>query len=193
MGKESTKGITLTDFGVSGNTVIACPEGNVPVFTKHKKDRYLAAFDPETCSTCPAKPGKKANYLRYDEKTLRIAQRRAYEKTAEFREKYRYRSGIEGTMSFCDRKTGIKQLRVRGLKPVSFCAALKAAAVNIFRATAFQNRKDTDQKTEAMATNWVPGSIYGAFAGFIRRIRLIAVNNYYRGSYEPPAMAAMAA
>ena len=199
MGKESTKGITLTDFGVSGATVIACPEGNVPVFTKHKKDRYLAAFDPETCgacphrNTCPAKPGKKGTYLRYDEKTLRIAQRRAYQKTAEFSEKYRYRSGIEGTMSFCDRKTGIKQLRVRGLTPVSFCAALKAAAVNIFRATAFQNRKDRDQKTETMATNRVPGSMYGALARFIRRIRLIAVNNYYPGTYEPPAMAAMAA
>jgi len=43
-------------------------------------------------------------------------------------------------MSEYDRKTGVKYLRVRGLSAVSLCATLKAAAVNIFRATAFRNR-----------------------------------------------------
>ena len=37
-------------------------------------------------------------------------------------------------MSEYDRRTGVKQLRVRGLKAVKFCAALKALGVNIFRA-----------------------------------------------------------
>jgi hypothetical protein len=35
-----------------------------------------------------------------------------------------------------DRKTGVKQLRVRGLENVRFSAVLKAAGINIFRATA---------------------------------------------------------
>jgi hypothetical protein len=39
-------------------------------------------------------------------------------------------------MSEYDRRTGVKHLRVRGLKAVRFCATLKAVAVNIFRATA---------------------------------------------------------
>ena len=39
-------------------------------------------------------------------------------------------------MSEYDRKTGVKQLRVRGLGNVRFSAVLKAAGINIFRATA---------------------------------------------------------
>jgi len=39
-------------------------------------------------------------------------------------------------MSQYDRLTGVKHLRVRGLKAVRFCAILKAAGVNLFRATA---------------------------------------------------------
>jgi hypothetical protein len=145
MGAKSTKTLFLTDFVVSDTlTIVTCPEGKCPRFTKRKKDRHLAAFDSETCSTCPSrdecpvKQGKRGSYLRYGEKTLRIARRRAQEKTTEFHEKYRFRSGIEGAISYADRKTGIKHLRVRGLKAVSFCATLKAAAVNILRAAAFQ-------------------------------------------------------
>jgi hypothetical protein len=145
MGTESTKEISLTDFVVSDTlTVITCPEGKGPLFTKQKKDRYVAAFDSETCTTCPRKngvsgeAGGRGNYLRYEEKAVPIALRRIREKTTEFREKYRFRFGIEGTTSYADRKTGIKRLRERGLKAVSFCATLKAAAVNILRAVAFQ-------------------------------------------------------
>jgi hypothetical protein len=67
---------------------------------------------------------------------MRLAKRRAYEQTEEFKDRYRWRSGSEATMSEYDRKTGVKHLRVRGLKAVRFCATLKAVGVNIFRATA---------------------------------------------------------
>jgi len=149
MGRESTRKISLTDFVLSGNTVVTCPEGHAPIFHKRKKDRYTVGFHPDVCNSCPqkaecpVKPGKNGHYLRYDEKAIRVAQRRYYEKTPEFREKYRFRSGIEATISYCDRKTGIKHLRVRGLPAVSFCATLKAVAVNILRAAAFMKKKMT--------------------------------------------------
>jgi|GEM_PF-5900432 len=41
-------------------------------------------------------------------------------------------------MSSYDRVTGVKRLRVRGLKAVRFCAILKALGVNILRAAAFR-------------------------------------------------------
>lgn len=53
----------------------------------------------------------------------------------EFRDRYRYRAGVEGAMSQYDRLTGVKHLRVRGLKAVRFCAILKAVGVNLSRAT----------------------------------------------------------
>ena len=44
-------------------------------------------------------------------------------------------------MSELDRKTGIKNLRVRGMEAVSLCVFLKATGLNIFRAARVRNRK----------------------------------------------------
>ena len=67
---------------------------------------------------------------------MRIAKRRRYEQSAEFKDRYRWRAGVEATMSEYDRRTGVKHLRVRGLEAVRYCATLKALGVNIFRAAA---------------------------------------------------------
>ena len=75
---------------------------------------------------------------------MRLARRRAYEQTEEFKDRYRWRAGIEATMSEYDRRTGVKQLRIRGLKSVRFCATLKAIGVNIFRATASRMAQSQD-------------------------------------------------
>jgi hypothetical protein len=155
MGKPQENALTLTDFALTSEaTVSACPQGHAPVKVKHKKSKYIAVFGVQTCSgcphlkDCPAKPGKKGYYLRYDEKALRLAQRRAHEKTPEFQEVYRFRAGIEGTMSQMDRKTGLKYLRVRGLAAVSFCATLKAAGINILRAVAFKNSESEENPAQ---------------------------------------------
>jgi len=142
----------LQAFSLSENGQIAsCPQGHIPVKTRKRKDRYGAAFNSQCClgcqmkDTCPAKQGKKYHYVNYTDKDLRISKRRAYEQTPEFKDKYRYRSGVEATMSQYNRRTGVKRLRVRGLKAVRYCATLKATAVNIFRAAvvrAAQGRAD---------------------------------------------------
>jgi hypothetical protein len=44
-------------------------------------------------------------------------------------------------MSEYDRRTGVKRLRVRGLKAVRLCATLKAVGVNLFRATAVRRAR----------------------------------------------------
>jgi len=136
-------GITLSDFKVNEQgDLVSCPKGHIPVRTKKKKTRHTAAFDSYSCSTCPfqeacpVKKGTKYHYLRYTDKEFRLAQRRTYEQTETFKDRYRWRAGIEATMSEYDRRTGVKHLRVRGFKAVRFSATLKAAAVNIFRAAA---------------------------------------------------------
>jgi len=155
MGKPQANALTLTDFTLTQEaTVIACPQGHAPVKVKHKKNKYIAVFGVQTCSgcprlkDCPVQSGKKGYYLRYDDKTLRLAQRRAYEKTPEFQDDYRFRAGIEGTMSQLDRKTGLKHLRVRGLAAVSFCATLKAVGINILRAVAFKNSENGENSAQ---------------------------------------------
>ena len=152
---KSTKekdGITLLDCNVNEKgDVVSCPQGQIPVRTKKKKTRHTAAFDSRYCSTCPlqetcmVKQGRRCHYLRYTDKEMRLAQRRAYEKTEEFKDRYRWRAGSEATMSEYDRRTGVKYLRVRGFKAVQFCATLKAIGVNIFRATAVRRAVNNDK------------------------------------------------
>jgi len=144
--------ITLSGFDLNQRgEVVSCPQGQAPVLTKKKKNRHTAAFDSHYCRSCPFKEacpvqqGKKYHYLRYTEKEMRLAQRRAYEKTEEFTERYRWRAGIEATMSEYDRRTGVKHLRVRGFKAVRFCAIVKAIGVNIFRATAVRRALNNEK------------------------------------------------
>lgn len=142
MGTPTEKVLLLAEFEFAeSGKVLQCPQGYAPVKVKGKKNRYTAAFDSESCLHCPQRiacpvvSGKKHFYLRYDLKSVRLAQRRAREETPQFRDRFRFRAGVEGTISAYDARTGVKQLRVRGFEAVRFCATLKATGVNIFRAT----------------------------------------------------------
>jgi hypothetical protein len=142
-GTKEKGGISLSDFALNEQgEVVSCPQAHMPVKTKKKKTRHTLAFDSHHCRTCPfqeacpVKKGTRYHYLRYTEKEMRLAKRRASERTDAFKDRYRWRSGIEATISEYHRRTRVKHLRVRGFKAVRFCATLKAVAVNIFRATA---------------------------------------------------------
>jgi hypothetical protein len=131
----------LSDFVISDtDTVLFCPQGKHPVSRKASKKAHVLGFSLQDClncpnqGQCPVKGGKKSNYLRYTNKDLRLAKRRQQERSSDFIEQYALRSGVEATMSEYDRLTGIKHLRVRGLKKVRFSAILKAIGINIFRA-----------------------------------------------------------
>jgi hypothetical protein len=184
MGMPPQKGLNLADFSFTKQgKVSACPAGYAPISCKRKKN-HSAAFDSHICSNClqlndcPVKAGRKAHYLNYSQKDLRIAQRRVNEKSTQFRDKYRFRAGVEATMSYFDRLTGVKRLRVRGLAAVSFCVALKAAAVNIMRAVAFKNNQNDREKS--------PGAINSAVLSLFRIIKeqflskLNHLQNFYK-------------
>ena len=74
-------------------------------------------------------------------KDIRLARRCQDEDSPNFREQYRYRAGVEATMSELDRRTGIKHLRIRGMKAVRFAAFMKAIGLNILRASRYQGGK----------------------------------------------------
>ena len=145
------KGLSLDDFTLDASgKVVACPEGRSPVRVRFTK-RFSAAFSLGDCrgcpqqENCPVKPGKKAAYMRYSRKEVRLSRRRIQEQTSELRDKYRFRAGVEASISEFDRRAGVKKLRVRGLKAVSFAAIMKAAGLNIRRAAASKLwRKSTE-------------------------------------------------
>lgn len=143
LGGPRKHSLSLPEFEFSENSKITkCPQGHVPVKTTIGKRRHLVAFDSKHCAgcprsnDCPARPGRRYHYLRFSDKELRVAKRRVREATQEFKDVYRFRAGIESTMSAYNARTGVKRLRVRGFKAVRFCATLKAIGINIFRAAA---------------------------------------------------------
>ena len=113
---------------------------------------------PEMCD-CPVKRAKRSATISYDAKALRLAGRRAQEKTEAYRESYRFRAGEEGTMSDLDRITGIKRLRVRGMPQVRLAAVLKATGLNILRATTFKNRLRRVEKRKGKSNHSPNGLI----------------------------------
>jgi transposase len=168
----------LDDFKLSDSGEITdCPCGNKPILQKKKK-RYSVAFACETCSNCPdvgvciAVKGKKYYYVRYVDKDLRLAKRRINEKSDEFKERYRWRSGSEATMSECDRRTGIKHLRVRGFTAVRAAIFLRVIAVNIIRA----NRA----RKAGMGRNIAGTSAYFLFFEFFLILKELFENYFWQ-------------
>ena len=151
--KESATG--LADFTFNeADQIIACPEHQPPTKTKiGGNGRVTVYFNKGVCdcchrqSECAVKREKKSCTISYDAKSLRLSRRRRQEKEEAFKEKYRYRSGIEGTMSDLDRMTGLKHLRVRGMPQVRLASVLKATGLNILRSVAFKNRLKRPKKT----------------------------------------------
>jgi hypothetical protein len=155
-GKPEKGAVSLSQFEFSKTGhVLTCPQGQKPLTSKKKKTRFTQGFDCQTCAKCPlvndcpVKSGKNYYYLRYEEKAMRIAKRRAIEQTAEFKDRYRWRAGSEATMSELDRRTGVKRLRVRGFKAVRFSATLKAIGINLFRAAAVRKAANYDKADDS--------------------------------------------
>ena len=194
MGKRGEDTVPLTEFTMNDkNEVLSCPAGCTPEKTKSKDDNHTALFSKRACNgcakkkTCPTLPGKKGNYLRYNDKALRLARRRIQEDTPEFRDRYRFRAGIEGTMSQLDRLTGLKRLRVRGLARVSFAAHLKAAGINILRAAAFLKRKQEKEQASSATISTLLSAVKDRLQlvslAMRQRIRLRWLTMHYAALY----------
>ena len=132
----------LAEFTLDGKgRITLCPCNQAPDKVKQNKHGFSAVFSSVTClkcesfDDCPVKEGKKACYYRYKHKDVCLARRKQHEESAAFKDKYRYRAGVEATMSEYDRRTGVKHLRVRGMKAVKFAVIMKAIGLNIFRAS----------------------------------------------------------
>jgi hypothetical protein len=179
--KDNNRGLSSFRFDDQGR-VTSCPAGHSPVKVSYKKKtrRYSGRFDLNHCiacphvANCPVKAGKKNYYfLRYSDKDYRLAVRRKFENSEQFIDTYRWRAGVEATMSQYDALTGVKQLRVRGFKAVRFCATLKAAGLNMLRAAMVRKAQSRSQAGEKgrFSPFWVPfpfvkERICGFLAGF---------------------------
>jgi hypothetical protein len=69
---------------------------------------------------------------------VRQRQRRISDQSATFKLRYRWRAGVEATMSRLKHQMKMAHLRVRGLKAVTYATLLRALGLNIRRCSAYQ-------------------------------------------------------
>jgi hypothetical protein len=173
-GEKKSKSSYLSEFTLTEEGGIAnCPMGNAPIEDVARGNHREVVFAVEHClgclrrKECPIKSVRRGYGFSYDKKQVKMARRRAREKTAAFRDRYRYRAGIEGAFSALDRLTGVKQLRVRGMKAVRYCVTLKAAGVNLFRAVAVWNPERGGKPSGAAPITGIRGLAGGFLHGAV--------------------------
>jgi hypothetical protein len=130
--------------------VVSCPAGHAPQSTNYnaKNDHVWAQMDPQLCQSCPLvklcrvqkdkATGQANGRVQFRSSAPEAARRRRHEQTDEFKESYRWRSGIESTNAALKRRLGLGRLRVRGMKSVKQSVLMKLASWNILRAAALR-------------------------------------------------------
>jgi len=153
---EADEGDFILDdfmFSPDGQRIEHCPMGQEPVEQGAcGKDRRYARMDAKRCGRCswkgecPARRSDRATIvtLRWSPSGGATSARRFRERTKEFKDVYRLRSGIEATNSEYKRPYGGGRLRVRGSPAVARTVKFKFMALNIRRWTK-PARKTQDQ------------------------------------------------
>lgn len=138
--------LVLEEFDLNAEgRVRRCPAGAKPISCRKTITRHQAHFSHQTCdgcslqARCPVyRSWEKGHGYRLEYTPARLSQciRRHAEQSESFREKYRWRAGVEGTISRLKHWLGLIALRVRGMKAVRFVAVLRALGLNIRRCAA---------------------------------------------------------
>ena len=131
-------------FTADGQRIEHCPMGQAPVDQGARgQDRRYARMDAKRCGRCrwtgrcPARRLDRATTvtLTWRSSAGATSARRHRERTKEFKDGYRLRSGIEATNSEYKRPYGGGRLRVRGSPAVHRTVKFKFMALNIRRWT----------------------------------------------------------
>jgi hypothetical protein len=143
--KGSRQGkLTLEDFELDQEGRIQrCPTGQAPMETSVADVRLQVLFDPVAYADCPRQNdcpasavGRREPRWQYTHDRVRQRARRLSDASDVFRKRYRWRAGIEDTMSRFKHQMGMAKLRVRGLAKVTYTAMLRALGLNIHRVAA---------------------------------------------------------
>src|SRR5690606_35444450 len=102
-------------------------------------------FSCDVCENCPSRTrcpaaaaGRRAQRYQYTHARVRQRDRRLHDATDEFRNCYRWRAGVEATVSRFKHQMGMVKLRVRGRASVTYVATLRALGLNIRRVAAYR-------------------------------------------------------
>lgn len=125
--------------------VLRCPHNVEPVSASVAKAKLQARFDLSICRACPdiercpVQAAKRdGRFARFQYTPTRAAnqKRRLYEQSDAFLEIYRWRAGIEATMSRLKHQMNLGHLRIRGMPAMRYVVNLRALGLNIRRCAA---------------------------------------------------------
>lgn len=144
--------------------VATCPQGKTSISLKRRMhplqgERWEARFSRHDCTPCPFRvqctrariEPRLLNFMpREKHEALQTARQRQH--TAEFRERYAARAGVEGTFSQAVRRCGLRRCRYLGLTRTHLQNVLTATAVNAIRSAEWlAGRRPTQTRQGAFA------------------------------------------
>jgi transposase len=126
------------------NRTVTCPQGHTTTQWHERtgsrgKPAITVAFPQTVCQDCPvrlrcttAKTGRKVGFIPEPGfSALQAARQR--EQTDEFKQAYKQRAGVEGTIAQAVGVLGMRRTRYRGLDKVHLQHLMTAAAMNLMR------------------------------------------------------------
>jgi hypothetical protein len=161
--------VTLAEFtiDVADARQTRCPRGHAPRDQSYDPEtgKLEVLFDQANCAGCPladrcptvpvTRPNSLAGCreLRTTKEDICMQQRRRYQTTSEFCEKYANRAGIEATNSEIKRRHGLGRLRVRGRLRVKLAVVLKTVACNFKRFIQYRLAEAWQQRAQPALEN----------------------------------------
>jgi transposase len=124
---------------------VTCPQGQSSTYWKETHDRHgnpviLVQFAKQDCQACPqrvhctrAREKPRRLKLRPRDQYLALQEARQRQETTEFKEKYKRRAGVEGTVSQGVRGFGLRRSRYTGLPKTHLQHVFTALAMNLVR------------------------------------------------------------
>ena len=148
-GNKNNRGLEKFTFHEKSFEIMSCPQNHKPsLIFQSNNERFTAKWDNNLCNHCPFKDNcatekqKEYRVLYYRKTEAFSCIRRVKEQTDEFKDKYRYRSGIEGTNTRFIHQTEGRRSRYRGNQKMSMSQSLKALFINIYRVSKNKVWKD---------------------------------------------------
>ena len=147
-------GFEQRDFAIDWDGErVTCPQGKTSVTWRAGRDeasapRIHAIFSRTDCGACdvraqctPSKDARRSIYFhpRPEYEALNAARTRMHDPT--WKERYRVRAGIEGTLSQGVRALGMRRSRYIGLAKTGMQQACTAAAMNVSRIVNWLDQK----------------------------------------------------
>lgn len=147
---RTPNGMTLAQFGLDWEAQQAtCPEGKrsrswSAAQDAHANDMLVMRFDRDDWCVCPrptdctkAKSGARTLSIRPREQHEAIQAARSRQQTAEFRNEYARRAGVEGTFTQANHYSDLRHAGYIGLAKVHLQQLITAIALNLVRAIAW--------------------------------------------------------